>query len=65
MGIEIERKFLVTGDDWKLRPPTTIGRLDWASASSAGVSGAPAMGYRLADRSGPVVFPRTFSPRGH
>lgn len=23
----------------------------------------PAMGYRLADRSAPVVFPRTFSPR--
>lgn len=30
-----------------------------------GVSNRPAMGYRLADRSGPVVFPRTFSPRGH
>ncbi|MEX8193460.1 NUDIX hydrolase [Comamonas guangdongensis] len=31
----------------------------------AGPSNRPAMGYRLADRSGPVVFPRTFSPRGH
>ena len=30
-----------------------------------GTSNRPAMGYRLADRSGPVVFPRTFSPRGH
>ena len=30
-----------------------------------GMSNRPAMGYRLADRSGPVVFPRTFSPRGH
>ncbi|MBV8246900.1 MAG: NUDIX hydrolase [Comamonas sp.] len=31
-----------------------------------GPSNRPAMGYRLADRSGPVVFPRTFSPRsGH
>ena len=29
-----------------------------------GTSNRPAMGYRLADRSGPVVFPRTFSPRG-
>ena len=30
-----------------------------------GTSRRPAMGYRLADRSGPVVFPRTFAPRGH
>lgn len=29
-----------------------------------GNSNRPAMGYRLADRSAPVVFPRTFSPRG-
>lgn len=29
-----------------------------------GTSRRPAMGYRLADRSAPVVFPRTFSPRG-
>nr|WP_312986518.1 NUDIX domain-containing protein [Comamonas koreensis] len=29
-----------------------------------GPSNRPAMGYRLADRSAPVVFPRTFSPRG-
>ncbi|MDR0225536.1 MAG: NUDIX hydrolase [Burkholderiaceae bacterium] len=29
-----------------------------------GSSRRPAMGYRLADRSAPVVFPRTFSPRG-
>lgn len=29
-----------------------------------GGSRRPAMGYRLADRSAPVVFPRTFSPRG-
>lgn len=29
-----------------------------------GTSNRPAMGYRLADRSGAVVFPRTFSPRG-
>ena len=29
-----------------------------------GPSNRPAMGYRLADRSGPVVFPRTFAPRG-
>lgn len=29
-----------------------------------GASRRPAMGYRLADRSAPVVFPRTFSPRG-
>ena len=29
-----------------------------------GHSDRPAMGYRLADRSAPVVFPRTFSPRG-
>jgi 8-oxo-dGTP diphosphatase len=29
-----------------------------------GSSNRPAMGYRLADRSAPVVFPRTFSPRG-
>jgi ADP-ribose pyrophosphatase YjhB (NUDIX family) len=28
-----------------------------------GHSNRPAMGYRLADRSAPVVFPRTFSPR--
>ncbi|MCS4293242.1 8-oxo-dGTP diphosphatase [Comamonas sp. BIGb0152] len=28
-----------------------------------GPSNRPAMGYRLADRSAPVVFPRTFSPR--
>lgn len=28
-----------------------------------GTSNRPAMGYRLLDRSGPVVFPRTFSPR--
>jgi 8-oxo-dGTP diphosphatase len=30
----------------------------------AGDSNRPAMGYRLRDRSAPVVFPRTFSPRG-
>jgi len=29
-----------------------------------GNSNRPAMGYRLVDRSAPVVFPRTFSPRG-
>lgn len=29
-----------------------------------GDSNRPPMGYRLKDRSGPVVFPRTFSPRG-
>lgn len=29
-----------------------------------GTSNRPAMGYRLADRNEPVVFPRTFSPRG-
>jgi 8-oxo-dGTP diphosphatase len=29
-----------------------------------GESSRPAMGYRLRDRSAPVVFPRTFSPRG-
>lgn len=29
----------------------------------AGESNRPAMGYRLRDRSAPVVFPRTFSPR--
>ncbi|AKJ31095.1 DNA mismatch repair protein MutT [Caldimonas brevitalea] len=29
----------------------------------AGHSNRPAMGYRLRDRTGPVVFPRTFSPR--
>ncbi|WP_140636146.1 NUDIX hydrolase [Methylibium rhizosphaerae] len=29
----------------------------------AGDSNRPAMGYQLRDRSGPVVFPRTFSPR--
>ena len=29
----------------------------------AGDSNRPAMGYRLRDRSAPVVFPRTFSPR--
>jgi len=29
-----------------------------------GSSNRPAMGYRLADRSAPAVFPRTFSPRG-
>lgn len=29
-----------------------------------GSSNRPAMGYRLADRSAPVVFPRTFSPSG-
>lgn len=29
----------------------------------AGESNRPAMGYRLRDRSTPVVFPRTFSPR--
>lgn len=28
-----------------------------------GSSNRPAMGYRLADRTAPVVFPRTFSPR--
>jgi 8-oxo-dGTP diphosphatase len=28
-----------------------------------GTSNRPAMGYRLADRSAPVVFPRTFRPR--
>jgi 8-oxo-dGTP diphosphatase len=30
----------------------------------AGASPRPAMGYRLRDRRSPVVFPRTFSPRG-
>ena len=30
----------------------------------AGESNRPAVGYRLIDRSVPVVFPRTFSPRG-
>jgi 8-oxo-dGTP diphosphatase len=30
-----------------------------------GESNRPAMGYRLRDRSAPVVFPRTFSPRGN
>ena len=29
-----------------------------------GLSNRPAMGYRLRSRSTPVVFPRTFSPRG-
>lgn len=29
-----------------------------------GGSRRPPLGYRLKDRSGPVVFPRTFSPRG-
>jgi 8-oxo-dGTP diphosphatase len=29
-----------------------------------GDSQRPAMGYRLRDRTAPVVFPRTFSPRG-
>jgi 8-oxo-dGTP diphosphatase len=29
-----------------------------------GGSNRPAMGYRLMDRRSPVVFPRTFSPRG-
>lgn len=29
-----------------------------------GDSNRPAMGYRLLDRAAPVVFPRTFSPRG-
>jgi len=29
-----------------------------------GPSNRPAMGYRVADRSAPVTFPRTFSPRG-
>ncbi|WKB55009.1 NUDIX hydrolase [Eleftheria terrae] len=29
-----------------------------------GESHRPAMGYRLLDRAAPVVFPRTFSPRG-
>jgi 8-oxo-dGTP diphosphatase len=29
-----------------------------------GTSNRPAMGYRLMDRRSPVVFPRTFSPRG-
>ena len=29
-----------------------------------GESNRPAMGYRLLDRAAPVVFPRTFSPRG-
>jgi len=29
----------------------------------AGDSNRPAMGYRMRDRSAPVVFPRTFSPR--
>ena len=28
-----------------------------------GQSNRPAMGYRLGDRSAPIVFPRTFSPR--
>jgi 8-oxo-dGTP diphosphatase len=27
-------------------------------------SNRPPLGYRLKDRSAPVVFPRTFSPRG-
>lgn len=31
---------------------------------AAGESNRPAMAYRLADRHAPVVFPRTFSPRG-
>jgi 8-oxo-dGTP diphosphatase len=30
----------------------------------AGESNRPAIGYRLVDRNVPVVFPRTFSPRG-
>ncbi|RKP46961.1 NUDIX hydrolase [Trinickia fusca] len=30
---------------------------------AAGESNRPAMGYRLADRHTPVIFPRTFSPR--
>jgi len=30
-----------------------------------GGSNRPAMGYRLLDRAAPVVFPRTFSPRGN
>jgi 8-oxo-dGTP diphosphatase len=30
----------------------------------AGESNRPALGYRLMDRNAPVVFPRTFSPRG-
>lgn len=30
----------------------------------AGESNRPAVGYRLVDRDAPVVFPRTFSPRG-
>ncbi|MGV2292208.1 DNA mismatch repair protein MutT, partial [Trinickia sp. YCB016] len=30
----------------------------------AGESNRPALGYRLVDRHAPVVFPRTFSPRG-
>ena len=29
-----------------------------------GDSNRPAMGYRLVDRRSPVIFPRTFSPRG-
>lgn len=29
-----------------------------------GASRRPPMAYRLKDRSGPVYFPRTFSPRG-
>ncbi|PTT91239.1 DNA mismatch repair protein MutT [Pelomonas sp. HMWF004] len=29
-----------------------------------GPSNRPAMGYRIADRSAPATFPRTFSPRG-
>lgn len=29
-----------------------------------GDSYRPAKGYRLVDRGAPVVFPRTFSPRG-
>jgi 8-oxo-dGTP diphosphatase len=37
--------------------------LDEAGAVE-GDTNRPAMGYRLRDRSAPVVFPRTFSPRG-
>jgi 8-oxo-dGTP diphosphatase len=29
-----------------------------------GDSNRPAMGYRLRDAKTPVIFPRTFSPRG-
>jgi len=29
-----------------------------------GDSNRPPMGYRLKDRTTPVIFPRTFSPRG-